>query len=87
MAPKDMLGGVGVLPFQDPLTLGWLRYHGGEGPCFPVPTHLDSQTLSLEGDTLLTKKMTSSYSRFRTGVALYLYIPAGTGKSPWCTIQ
>lgn len=56
MAPKDMLGGVGILPFQDPLTLGWLRYHGGEGPCFPMPTHLDSQTLSLEGDTLLKKK-------------------------------
>lgn len=27
-------GGVGVPPLQDPIALGWPRYHGGEGPCF-----------------------------------------------------
>lgn len=71
MVPKDILRGVGVFPFQDPLILGWLRYRGGEGPCFPMPTHQDSQTLSLESDTLLKKKkMTSSFLLPRTCVDL-----------------
>lgn len=40
-------GGVGVPPLQDPIALGWPRYHGGEGPCFlfldaKAYKHLDS---------------------------------------------
>lgn len=69
MAPKDMLGGVGVLPFQDSLILGWLRYWRG-GALFSC-AYILRFTNSLESDTLLKKKKkTSSYLLPRTCVDL-----------------